>query len=44
LTDLRLVDVDEDAWVAEGTAAAVTGDDAGVNPADGLFVDEFDCC
>jgi len=30
--------------VAEGTAAAVAGDDVRVDPADGLFVDELDGC
>ena len=42
--DLRLVEVDEDAWVAEGTAAAVAGDDVRIDPTDGLFVDELDGC
>jgi len=42
--DLRLVEVDEDAWVAKRTAAAVAGDDVRVDPADGLFVDELDGC
>jgi len=42
--DLGLVEVDKDAWVAEGTAAAVAGDDVCVDPADGLFVDELDGC
>lgn len=40
--DLRLVHVDEDAGVAEGTASAVAGDGAVVGPADGLLVDEVD--
>ena len=40
--DLRLVEVDEDTWVAERTTAAVAGDDVCVDPADGLFVDELD--
>ena len=37
--DLRLVEVDEDAWVAEGTTAAIASYDVRVDPADGLFVD-----
>jgi hypothetical protein len=41
---LRLVDVDEDARVAEGTAAAVALDGFFLDPADGLFVDELDGC
>jgi hypothetical protein len=41
---LRLVDVDEDARVAEGTAAAVALDGFLLDPADGLFVDELDGC
>ena len=40
--DLRLIGVDEDARVAEGTAAAVAGHDAVVRPADGLLVDQVD--
>ena len=40
--DLRLIHVDEDAGVAEGTASTVAGDGAVVGPADGLLVDEFD--
>lgn len=41
---LGLVDVDENARVAEGTAAAVALDRLLLDPADGLFVDELDGC
>jgi hypothetical protein len=41
---LRFVDVDEDARVTEGTAAAVALDGFFLDPADGLFVDELDGC
>jgi hypothetical protein len=41
---LRLIDVDEDARVTEGTAAAVALDGFLLDPADGLFVDELDGC
>jgi len=41
---LRLVEVDEDAGVAERSAAAVAGDDVRVDPADGLFMDKLDGC
>jgi hypothetical protein len=40
--DLGLICVDEDLGVAEGTAAAIAGNDAVVSPADGLLVDEVD--
>jgi len=38
--DLRLIGVDEDPGVAEGTTSAVAGDDALVCPADGLLMNE----
>lgn len=41
--DLWLVDVDEDARVAERPAAAVAGDLALLRPAHWLLVDEVDC-
>ena len=41
---MRFVDVDEDARVAEGTAAAVALDGALLDPVDGLLVDELDGC
>jgi hypothetical protein len=40
--DLRLIGVDEDARVAEGTASTVARHDALVRPADGLLVDQVD--
>jgi hypothetical protein len=40
--NLRLVDVDENPRVAEGSAAAVARDDALVGPGHGLLVDEVD--
>lgn len=40
--NLRLVDVDEDAWVAKRTAAAVARDLALFCPTHGLLVDEVD--
>lgn len=40
--DLGLVGVDEDLGVTERTTAAVTADDFGLGPADGLSVNEVD--
>lgn len=40
-SNLGLVGVDEDLGVAQGTATAVTADDALFRPADGLSVDEL---
>lgn len=37
--DLRFVDVDEDARMAQGSASAVTADDSLRRPPHGLFVD-----
>ena len=39
-TYLGLVDVDEDPWVAQRSATAVTGHDSVFRPSYGLFVDE----
>jgi hypothetical protein len=41
---LRFIDVDKDARVTEGTAAAVALDGFFLDPTDGLFVDELDGC
>ncbi len=43
-TNLWLIDVDIDAWVAQWSTTAVAGDHAVVGPADGLLVDELDGC
>lgn len=40
--NLRLVGVDEDLGVAEGTATAVAADDLGLCPPHGLLVNELD--
>ena len=40
--NLRLIGVDKDLGMAQGTTAAVTADDAAFRPANGLFVDELD--
>lgn len=42
--NLRLIDIDKDAWMAQRPSAAVTGDLAFFRPAHGLLVDEVDCC
>lgn len=42
LADLRLVEIDEDSGVAEGTTAAVAGDRTVLDPADRLLVNEVD--
>lgn len=40
-SNLSLVGVDEDAWVAVGTTAAVARDNSALCPSDGLLVNEF---